>query len=136
MIDIDKDGYIDPIDLEYFLKRFPLVANQQRNSSESKPTLSSTAKMNLPRIRTPKLSLLPHNPLTEEAANKVLIEIRSILDLYKLSFVDCFYQMDKDKDGFLNLDEWSTGIDELLSLSNNIKVKFFNLSKYLLYGKK
>ena len=33
MIDIDKDGYIDPIDLEYFLKRFPLVANQQSVAS-------------------------------------------------------------------------------------------------------
>jgi hypothetical protein len=34
--------------------------------------------------------------------------------------------MDKDQDGFINLDEWSEGIDQLLILTPQVKERFFN----------
>ena len=34
--------------------------------------------------------------------------------------------MDENKDGFLSIDEWSSGIDKYLKLSHEAKSGFFN----------
>ena len=37
-----------------------------------------------------------------------------------------FSLIDKDQDGFINLDEWSEGIDTIMTLTPFVKEKFFN----------
>lgn len=64
--------------------------------------------------------------IARENAIEILRQIRYEFKYQGVSFVVAFRAMDKNKDGFLCIDEWSTGIDKYLQLSDEAKQGFFN----------
>lgn len=117
LVDIDQDGFVDPYDLEYFLKRHDYIQmDQEKQEEEDQPRVF--VKQQLP-IVTPQLAL------TEDKANDVLRHIRSALDTQGVTYSEAFRLMDVNQDGFLSIDEFSGGVDKYLTLSDSAKRGFF-----------
>ena len=45
----------------------------------------------------------------------------------KIAYREAFNRFDENKDGFLSFNEWSRGIDKILTLSQPVKEKIFAL---------
>lgn len=85
-IDIDQNGVIDPNDLEIFLQRYKYI-DQNRNQK-----------------------LYPREKLDEKQIDRIVMEIRRRLELKRIKLYDYFRLLDRNNDGFIDIDEWKKGI--------------------------
>ena len=109
-IDIDQDGYISKEDLETFVKRSSL---HLRSSKHNRVVSQGEVK------------LFPTEPLSEQDIEKLLRELRRIMDRRRINNYELFAKMDGNEDGFITIDEFCTGLEKIIPLPRLITEGFF-----------
>lgn len=65
--------------------------------------------------------------MSEERASEIAKQIRTAMINQKIAYREAFNRFDANKDGFISFNEWSQGIDKILTLSLPVKEKLFAL---------
>jgi hypothetical protein len=88
ILDIDKDGFIDPYDIEFFLKRNYYMQEDhdknQKEGSQGQIFWNSTSK----------IQVVPHEPCSNSNARDILRLIRQALKSKGVSFHEAFRNLD------------------------------------------
>lgn len=109
-VDIDQDGYISKEDLDTFIKRSNL------HTKGSKLNRASSQE---------ELTLFPTKPLSEQDVEKLLRELRRIMDRRRINNYELFAKMDSNEDGFMTVDEFCAGLEKVIPIPRAITEGFF-----------
>ena len=109
-IDIDQDGYVGKDDLETFINRSSLY-----KKSPKVPLTSPKGKA----------KLYPTEPLSEKDVINLLKELQVIMKNRNLNSHELFFKLDANEDGFLTIDEFCPGIEQIIPIPRAITEGFF-----------
>ena len=116
-MDIDKDGFISEIDLQTCLNNLSSDAFFRDGGEALAVSAFSSQKKFFP----------VSEQLTPERAFEIAKQIKAGLIAQKIAYKEAFTRFDLNKDGFLSFSEFSSGIDNVMTLSLPVKEKFFAL---------
>lgn len=135
--DIDQDGFIDADDFGIFLQRSKYFHTKRPftalplNSPSQKITGFYNGEDGTQSLRMWKTieinpNLFPKEPLDESKADIVIRDLRQALFFKKISFFEFFKILDSNKDGFITIEEFCSGMDKVIKFSQPIKEGFFS----------
>jgi Ca2+-binding EF-hand superfamily protein len=119
-IDIDKDGIIDPKDLEIFLSRHSLIEDHSLRLVDAVKATTGEDYASAILQGHNQDKLYPIAPLAKSKIDSVLRAVRAAIGSRNISFREFFDKLDENKDGMITFDEFSSGLKPILSLSKNI----------------